>query len=136
MNSKSIWFTKLAAGVMTTLLFVSPLAQACRDCPFPSKIADGRWLMPNGQLQIEIDEMEGDAKDMNEVHVVLRNTKTGVIVAKGISMQHSRRRTVTVDLMDRQGRKIKGFVHFLDDRRNKIEAKFSCEECAIEPMLD
>ena len=134
MNQMS-WLAKAAGLLVALILVVSPLAQACRDCPFPAKISDGRWMMPNGQLQLEIDSVNRP-KDFNDVYVVLRDTRTGEVVAKGISVQRRDRRTVTVALTDKEGRKINGFVHFLDNVKDKIQAKFTCDECKIEPMLN
>lgn len=132
---KSNWSIKVAAFFLMAVVVGPPLAQACRDCPFPSRIADGRWLMPNGNLQIEIDEIDL-LKDMDEIHVVLRDAHSGLVLARGISIQRPGRRTVTVDLLDSDGRQIKGFVHFLNSAKDKIQAKFTCKECLIQPMLD
>jgi hypothetical protein len=127
-------------AVLTLVMLGTSVAQArptifCRDCPFPAKVADGRWVMANGIIQIEIDETVMP-RSMSQVDVVLRDTRTGNIVAKGVVIQRRDRRTLMVDLMDRQGRQIKGFVYFVDERRERIQAKFTCEECSISPMLD
>ncbi len=134
-KTQAPWSAKAAAFLAAVLLVVSPLAQACRDCPFPAKISDGRWMMPNGQLQLEIDAVNRP-KNVDEVYVILRDTRTGEIVARGVSIQRRDRRTVTVALMDKEGRMIKGFVHYLDNAKAKIQAKFTCDECKIQPMLD
>lgn len=126
----------MSLATATVVVLAAPSAQACKDCPFPSKIADGRWLMPNKMLQIEIDELDGPDHRTDEIHVILRDARSGDIVAKGISIQRTGRRTVTVDLTDSEGRQIKGFVHYLGAGKHKIEAKFTCKECAIETMLN
>ena len=119
-----------------TLTIASPMAQACKDCPFPSKVADGRWLMPNKVLQIEIDLDSGPNQYTDEIQVVLRDIRSGLVVAKGTVIQRTGRRTVVLDMIDRDGHQIKGYVHYLTNNKQKIEAKFTCQSCTIQPMLD
>lgn len=107
----------------------------CRDCPFPAKIADGRWIMPNGKIRVDIDETSF-GRGMNQVDVTLRAADSGAVIARGSVVQPKTRKTVAVDLLDKNGRAIKGFVRFLDTERENIQAKFTCEECTIAPMLD
>ncbi len=91
--------------------------------------------MPNGVIQVEIDE-RFMPKSMDQVDIFLRDLRTGAVVAKGVAFQHHGSRTLFVDLMDNQSRKIKGFVRYVDKDRDEIQAKFTCEECTIEPMLE
>jgi hypothetical protein len=108
----------------------------CRDCPFPAKVNNGRWIMPNGKYVIDIDE-RGLPKGMNQVDVTLRDAKTGVVVATGRSIQRRERRTAYVDLLATDGSEVDGFIRFVDgEQRDKIQVKFSCEHCAIGPMLE
>ena len=108
----------------------------CRDCPFPAKVSDNRWIMPNGKYVIDIDEHDLP-KGMNQVDVTLRDAKTGEIVATGRSVQRRVRRTAYVDLFDNQGKPIDGFIRFVDGtQREKIQVKFTCEQCSIGPMLE
>jgi len=130
-----IWF----AAATTVVALATSIASAhpvmfCRDCPFPAKISDGRWLMPNGLVTVDIDETPVP-RGMNQVDVTLRDAKTGHVIAKGTVVQRRERRTANIDLVDSDGRPIKGFVRFVEGRE-KIQAKFTCEECNIGPMLE
>jgi hypothetical protein len=129
----------IAVSVLVGTITLSSRASAtpvmfCRDCPFPAKIADGRWLMPNGILQLEIDEQQMPGS-MSHVHVVLRDVRSGDIVAYGFIVQRKNSRVLLINLTDNQGRRVKGFVRYFDTNRVKIQAKFTCEECSIGPML-
>lgn len=130
---KAITITATAA-LVTSVAIARP-TMFCRDCPFPAKVADGRWVMPNGVIQVEIGETFMP-KHMNQVDILLRDTRSGEVIAKGVVFQRRDRRTVKIDLMDKEGRQIKGFVRYNDHGHETIQAKFSCEQCAIAPMLE
>lgn len=106
----------------------------CRDCPFPAKIADGRWVMPNGRLQVDIDELARPGY-MNEVRVTLRDASTGTFIASGKVIQRRDRKTMEIDLFDRKGHPIKGLVRYVDPDHGTIQASFSCETCSAGAML-
>lgn len=122
-----------AVMLMTILVLTSGFM--CRDCPFPAKIADGKWELPNGQIHLEIDELNRP-KDFDAIYVTLRDSKSGVVLAKGVTYQRRGRKTLNIELIDNEGRSIRGYVHYLDNEKEKINAKFTCRECKIESRLD
>lgn len=107
----------------------------CRDCPFPMKIADGVWIMPNEKLEVHIEKIRLPSR-FEEVHVTLRDPETHEILARGMSKQKRGRKTATIQLFDKSGREVKGFVRFIDQEEDQIQAKFTCDECEIEKRLD
>ena len=128
-------FWLITALLATSVAGAKPV-MFCRDCPFPSKVSDGRWIMPNGKYVIDISETEMP-KGMNQVDVTLRDAKTGEVMATGRTIQRRERRTAYVDLVDKEGHPIDGFIRFVDGTdREKIQVKFSCEQCAIAPLLE
>ncbi len=130
-----MWAAAAATLLVTSFAGAKPVMY-CRDCPFPAKIADGRWVMPSGKYVIDIEE-QGLPKGMNQVDVTLRDAKSGGIIAKGRVLQRKERRTAYVDLVDTDGRPIDGFIRFVDGGdREKIQVKFTCEGCAIAPLLE
>jgi hypothetical protein len=137
MNMK-VW---LATALLATAFLATSVAEAkpviyCRDCPFPAKISEGRWIMPSGRYIIDITET-GLPKGMNQVDVILRDAKNGEIIARGRVLQRRERRTAYVDLIDTDGRPIDGFIRFVDgEDREKIQVKFTCEGCSIAPLLE
>ncbi len=66
----------------------------CRDCPFPMKIADGVWIMPNEKLEVHIEKIRLPSR-FEEVHVTLRDPDTHEILARGMSKQKRGRKTAT-----------------------------------------
>jgi hypothetical protein len=125
---------------LTLVLIISisaPLtAQACRECPFPGKIAQGKWLMPNGLMVIEISETAGPAHTTS-VEVILRDSRTGALVASGESRIKTGDKVLNISLADTNGKPIAGYVHFMDADRDKIEVKFTCSAgvCALDELL-
>ncbi|MEK7357666.1 MAG: hypothetical protein AAB250_14540 [Bdellovibrionota bacterium] len=118
----------LATGFLTE-------AKACKDCPFPMRVADGKWMMPNGYLRIDIVERRLP-KSQTEVHVQLVDARTGEVVAEGVSRQPKRRKTVNIQLIDATGKPVQGYIRFVDVDKEQIQAKFTCESCAISDMID
>lgn len=141
----------LAAVVATLLVIVAPFsasaaaptsssapksfAMLCRDCPFPMKIGDGVWIMPNEKLEVQIDRIKLPSR-FEEIHVILRDPDTHEVLASGISKQRAGRKTVNVQLFDKSGRQITGFVRFMDTQLDTIQAAFTCEHCEIGKLLD
>jgi hypothetical protein len=109
-------------------------AQACRDCPFPLKIAEGRWLLPSGELEVVIEEVELP-KRQKEVQVSLVNVRTRQVAAMGKVRQRADRKTVTLELTDSDGRIVKAVIRYMDPQRDVIMAKFSCNLCVISEFI-
>lgn len=129
--------TTFAVAVLPTqAAFAStPKAMLCRDCPFPMKIGDGIWIMPNEKLEVQIEKVRLPSR-FEEVHVTLRDPDTHEVLAHGMSKQKRGRRTVNVQLFDNSGREVKGFVRFVDREEEAIQAKFTCDSCAIGSLLN
>lgn len=121
--------------VIVSVLGFAPVADACRDCPFPMKIGEGRWIMPGGNIEVEIEQVTLPSR-FEEVHIILRDPETGAVLAQGVSKQKRGRKTVNIRLVDKDGIEIKGYVRFMDQKRDEIRATFSCTKCEIGSLLD
>lgn len=128
-----LWLSMALTLVCATGFVID--AKACKDCPFPMKVGDGKWIMPNGMVRLEIQTYELPSH-LTEVHVSLRDLRTDEIVATGISKQRKDRKTVNVQLTDMNGQPVQGFVRYMDDKKNKIQARFSCEQCTISDIIE
>lgn len=131
---KTKFFSRLFVLILSLALGFAPAAQACRDCPFPMKIGEGRWIMPGGNVELEIDQIRLPSR-FEEVHIVLRDPQTGAILAQGMAKQKRGRKTVNVRLIDKAGLEVKGFVRFVDQERAEIRAEFTCESCEIVSLI-
>ena len=67
----------------------------CRDCPFPAKVADGRWLMPNGHLQLDIRQ-EPVSGRRTRFDITLTDATSGEVVATGVATDYSNHPLVRV----------------------------------------
>jgi hypothetical protein len=133
--------TAFNPGVLTSIAVIAPVtlvsveAKACRDCPFPMKVRDGVWIMPNEKVEVRIEKIKLPSR-FEEVRITLHDPETGVMLASGIVKQKRGRKTVNMQLFDKDGREVKGFVRFVDEERAEIQARFTCEECEIGTLLD
>ena len=91
MKNRSFGLTTLRLAFLASLLlaFIGPSSKAdakpavtCRDCPFPFRVSEGHWMMPNEKIEIQIQEEDLDRRTVM-VHVWLRDAKTGEILATG-----------------------------------------------------
>lgn len=110
-------------------------AEACRDCPFPMKVSDGRWLMPNRQLEVAIEESRAQGR-LQKTEITLIDTVTREAVAYG-SIRHSKgRRSYTVILSDRDGQPVEAHIRWLDRNHDRVQIILNCiEECSIANLL-
>lgn len=139
MNTSAKWTHSIrvllaALGLVLVTGFLTE-AKACKDCPFPMRVADGKWMMPNGYLRIDIEERRLP-RSQTEVHISLVDARTGEVVAEGVSRQPKRRKTVNIQLIDSSGKPVQGYIRYVDDEKEQIQAKFTCESCAISDMID
>ncbi|MES2857014.1 MAG: hypothetical protein V4692_14190, partial [Bdellovibrionota bacterium] len=87
----------LLAGIILTLSAVmlapsafgssgvrAPDAKICKDCPFPMRVGENRWKMPNGHVEIEILKKKLPNR-WEQIQVRLVDTRDGRILAEGIS---------------------------------------------------
>lgn len=132
----SIVFCSLVLTAFAFISLVAPdKAEACRDCPFPMRIGENRWIMPNEKIELSIERIDLPSR-FEEIHVVLMDPDTHEILARGVSKQKRGRKTANVQLFDKSGRQVTGFVRFVNEEREEIQARFTCEECEIEKRLD
>ena len=130
-----IFLALSAVFLAGTVLFASP-AEACRDCPFPMRIGDNTWLMPNGQVVVEIDETPASTYFVN-VHVTLRDPQTNEVLAAGSARRHKTKRDLVIQLIDRGGHRVRGEIRWVDFQNSVIRARFSCDgRCAITKLID
>lgn len=121
----------IAAFVVAITGLVSP-ASACRDCPFPMKVGEGRWLMPNGQLEVNINQSAGRTR--TKVQVKLIDPSTGNTLAIGTARMKHGAKNVRVILSDFEGRPITGQIFFVDGA-DVIKVKFTCDSCSISDLI-
>lgn len=109
---------------------------ACKDCAFPLRVDHGRWLMPNGQIEIEIVE---DPYDQNSVRVLvtLKDARTKALLASGSTIRPNFKNNFLIDLSDRQGKIIHGQIRWINKLKEEIQAKFTCAaRCTIKNQLN
>jgi len=106
-------------------------AEACRDCPFPMRIADGHWLMPNGMAEIFVNEVNlGGGRVQTVVRLV--DTKSGDLLAVG-SLDHNKgRKRLKVELVDFAGGSITVNLQYTSLDRTKIKVKMTCQQCNVQ----
>ncbi len=129
--------TFLCAAFMASTLWVgqgllnSERAEACRDCPFPMRIADGYWRMPNGITEIKVDEVNLGSGRVQTV-VQLFDANSGVLLAMG-SLDHNKgRKRLKVELVDFGGGRMTVDLHYANMSRTKIKVKMTCEQCNVQ----
>lgn len=126
------------AGVATVVVIVSAPqpAAACRDCPFPMKIAEDTWLMPNKQLEVEISEQIRPRRT-TETIVTVKNARTKEILAWGSVVERSGKRILQIALIDSNGNRIMAEIEWMDSKHDSVSIELSCiGDCAISPFLD
>lgn len=101
-------------------------AAACRDCPFPSPIARLHWLMPSGNSEVRVDELYLGHGEI-ETTVRLIEAATGKILAIGKTEHLKGLKHLAVDLMDRDGGKIKADLVYMNSTRDKVRIRLKCE---------
>lgn len=107
-------------------------AEACRDCPFPMRISDGHWLMPNGMAEIFVNELNLGGGRIQTV-VRLFDAKTGDLLAVG-SLDHNKgRKRLKVELIDFAGGSITVDLQYANLNRTKIKVKMTCQQCNVQP---
>lgn len=125
----------VAAAASAIAIIATPSrADACRDCPFPMKIAEDRWLMPNRQLEVQIIEI--DFGRFTETNITVMSAATHEILAKGSIRQRKGRKTVSVNLVDSEGQPAHAEIRWMDEDREKVQINLVCGgECAFSQLL-
>jgi len=122
-------------AIASAILLASSAAIACRDCPFPLKVSDHKWLMPKSDIVIVIDE-QPISKIMTKITVELLNSNSGEVLARGSTIHGSKQRDIDVVLHDRRGHRVNGLITFVNFKEDVIQAAFECDaedddNCAI-----
>lgn len=121
----------LAALFLMGFLHV-PSAMACRDCPFPMKIDENRWLMPDQKLVVQIDEKPFDP-DWVISTVSLKDASTNNVVATGTAFRRTATMNYVAYLVDKSDNVIVGEIHWHDIEQGSIQARFTCVgHCVLE----
>lgn len=108
-------------------------ADACRDCPFPMKIAENRWLMPDRQIEVQIVEI--DRGRYTETIISVVNATSREVLASGSIQQRKGRRYISVSLMDINGEPVQVEIQWMDDEREKVRIFLSCGgECSLNQL--
>ncbi len=112
-------------ATLTAVTAVTVPAEACRDCPFPMRIGDNRWLMPDESFVITIIEKDiGDSRF--SVMVRLTDPITGRILASGGTKRRRDQHSVVVPMRDRLGGKVVGKIRWVDSAHTQIRVRFQC----------
>lgn len=119
----------ISTAAVLFCLFVAPSpAKACRDCPFPTRVGEKQWLLPDSDVIVQIDE----ARDQGGVtmSVILVDQISGEILAEGTVRRRTYQREVNIVLHDRGGRVVYGSITWVNFKDKMIRARFDCEQDA------
>lgn len=129
-HSKKLMMLMVFAAAMSIF---TPAAEACKDCPFPMKVGDHVWQMPNSPLQVQIFERElSDCRML--MFISLWNSESKEKIASSVVTRNCSQRLLNFVLFDLNGGRINGTLNLIDFAET-IQAKFTCETkgaCAIE----
>lgn len=124
----------VAFAIICAGLFAAPSqAQACRDCAFPQRVGDNKWLMPDNSFFITISEQQL-SNTKYTVSVRLNEPSTGITIASGSATRTFDQRWIIVPMFDRRGKRVIGRIRWVNYEHTEVEVKFECEtanECAL-----
>lgn len=116
----------LASLLTPAAVLLSPApAKACRDCPFPMRIGDNRWIMPDESFVITIHENKLPDSRIS-VMVRLTDPVTGRILASGGTKRRPDQQSIVVPMRDRLGGKVVGKIRWIDPEHKRIQVSFQC----------
>ena len=101
-------------------------AFACRDCPFPLFIEQGRWLMPSRVVEVRMSE---SFTQKNSVRTRLEVLSTnGQVLAFGYKQSKKDENDIQVRLFEVTGSGTwMAYIHFPNPRqRNQIRIRLRC----------
>lgn len=116
----------LSLLLMIVLFFLPKKSEACKDCPFPMKIAENRWLMPNSYIIVSISEYEIFGRKYIKVDLI--DSRTNELIASGKARHSKYQRSLTLTLHDGLKHKVNGMIRWVNPEEAIIQAKFECEE--------
>lgn len=125
----------LASVFMFLVAWTPDAAQACRDCPFPMKVGEGRWIMPNGRIEVQIDERPRNGR-MTYVVVTLRDSANGEVLAQGWIEHRKGKKTFKVPLEDRKSGQVMAEIQWIDSTHDHAKIGLTCINCAIGQFLE
>lgn len=109
----------------------------CRDCPFPMKIDEGRWLMPGGQIEVQIDEIRRYGA-YRYLWVAIVHHESGEVWAIGSVFHHVAKKSFHAELYDHNDNPVDVIVKYQDSNNpdDATEIKISCSTCSFKHLLD
>ena len=118
-----------------TLKFIAK-PTVCRDCPFPIRVANDRWLMPNRHLEVRITEAPW-SRARSEVTVELYIAGTGELVASGQALLTYGKRSFATLLYDLNGNSLLAKIQWSDDSHEQVQIDLSCasDGCSLRRFL-
>ena len=131
----------LTLGTLVTMTLVSlaysPKAQACRDCPFPMRTSQNRWLMPNGQVEVSIVQRQIRHGKI-ETQIELHNAATGELLASGRVITAAGQSNVSTQLADPKGNAVSIEVVWYDEKHDRVQIDMHCmsDGCSIDKFAD
>lgn len=124
---KNLFFAFVASAIIFAGLIWAPSpAHACRDCAFPLRVGDNKWLMPDNSFFITIFEQPLDSTKYT-VSVRLNEPSTGITIASGAATRTFDQRWIIIPMFDRHGKKIIGRIRWVNYLHTEVEVKFECE---------
>ncbi len=108
------------------------LAEACRDCPFPTPLSKLHWLMPGGHSEIMVEEINlGGGRIQSIVRLI--DAMTGDLLAIG-HLDHAKgRKRIAVKMRDMAGGEIAAELYYANVDRDRVRIKISCQKCNLTP---
>ncbi len=131
MKIASLFSLFATMAVLILGLTHSEPASACRDCPFPMLISDGRWLMPSGLSVLTVEDVHIGKKQM-ESTIRLIDSASGEVLAEGFVTYRRGRKQIKAQLIDSSGGSMEIQLFFQDSERKKVQIKVSCTSCSLQ----
>jgi len=128
-TARQIAYSFLLVAVTTTsfLMTQSQVAQACRDCPFPTRIDETHWLMPNSRVVMVMTQKKY-SNGRIRVRVALKDTVDGEIFARGQGWLEPGQTEIWISMRDPKGHHVDGRITWVNPQERVIQADFDCLE--------
>jgi hypothetical protein len=108
---------------------------ACKDCPFPMRENNGRFLLPNGEMYLILTKTR-IAKGKLDIAITVHDAHTDDILAFGSIRIPNDRNEAHVIMSDRNGGTIQAHIFWTSPLRDSIRVKFTCSECEFERLAE
>src|SRR4051812_22644673 len=104
----------MAAALLVLACALPSFAELrCKDCPFPMKIGENQWLMPDSTVVVQIYE-QSLPDSSYQMSVALIDSVTGELLANGTARRSKAQRTVSITLLDPQGHRVDGEIRWVN----------------------